>query len=68
MFDEQYPSYGAFNYNVKSEAEQVVKRLRGHPSVVIFAGNNEDYAIAESLDLVNYTDTSGEYMGTSFPA
>jgi beta-mannosidase len=53
---------------VKREAEHVVRRLRHHPSVVIFAGNNEDYAIAESLDLVDYSDRSGAYMDSNFPA
>jgi hypothetical protein len=44
----QYPSYDSLNANIKEEAEWVVKQLRNHPSVVIFAGNNEDYQIAES--------------------
>ena len=37
----QYPAYQAFLDNVKVEAEQAVKRLRHHPSIVVFAGNNE---------------------------
>jgi beta-mannosidase len=44
----QYPSYDSLNANIREEAEWVVKQLRNHPSVVIFAGNNEDYQIAES--------------------
>ncbi|ODO10156.1 hypothetical protein I350_02384 [Cryptococcus amylolentus CBS 6273] len=62
-----YPSYAEFNNSVKNEAEQAVKRLRDHPSVVIFAGNNEDYQVAESLKIVDYTDESGDYMHSEFP-
>jgi beta-mannosidase len=63
-----YPSYDKINKSIKLEAEQVVKRLRNHPSVVIFAGNNEDYQIAEEQGVVDYSDNSGEYMHTKFPA
>jgi beta-mannosidase len=31
-----------FRANVEAEVEAVVKRLRSHPSLAIFAGNNED--------------------------
>ncbi|KAI0036030.1 glycoside hydrolase family 2 protein [Vararia minispora EC-137] len=43
----QYPAYDALLKNVEVEAEQAVKRLRHHPSIVIFAGNNEDYMFSE---------------------
>lgn len=36
-----YPEYDEFVENVKKEAIQVIKRLRNHPSVVIWCGNNE---------------------------
>ncbi|EAU80945.1 beta-mannosidase [Coprinopsis cinerea okayama7 len=36
-------SYPAFVLNVKKEAEYNVKRLRHHPSIVVWCGNNEDY-------------------------
>jgi beta-mannosidase len=64
----QYPSYPKLNENIKVEAEVVVRRLRNHPSVVIFAGNNEDYSIAESEKVMDYSDNSGDYMKTAFPA
>jgi beta-mannosidase len=35
------PSDEAFRANTEQEAIEAVKRLRDHPSVVIFAGNNE---------------------------
>ncbi|WWD22921.1 hypothetical protein CI109_107416 [Kwoniella shandongensis] len=63
-----YPSYPQLNDSIKSEAEQAVIRLRDHPSVVIFAGNNEDYALAESIGVMDYNDNSGNYMNSKFPA
>jgi beta-mannosidase len=41
-----YPSYPAFLENVKQEASDQIKRLRNHPSIVIWTGNNEDYPLA----------------------
>ena len=63
-----YPSYDRINKSIKAEAEYAVRKLRNHPSVVIFAGNNEDYQVAESLGVMDYTDNSGDYMKTKFPA
>ncbi|KAF8076338.1 glycoside hydrolase family 2 protein [Lyophyllum atratum] len=74
----QYPAYDSFLESVKVEAEQNVKRLRHHPSIVIFAGNNEDYQVAEALKLeLDYDDETVEqntetdkkhYLDTNFPA
>lgn len=65
----QYPAYDSFLESVRLEAEQNVKRLRHHPSVVIFAGNNEDYQLAESLDLeLDYSDETSDFRKTNFPA
>ncbi|KAL0950040.1 hypothetical protein HGRIS_010048 [Hohenbuehelia grisea] len=65
----QYPAHDAFVDSVREEAEQNVKRLRHHPSVVIFAGNNEDYQIAESLKLdLDYSDEKSDFRKTNFPA
>lgn len=74
----QYPAYDSFLESVEVEAEQNVKRLRHHPSIVIFAGNNEDYQIAESLRLeLDYDDETPQsqdadkksrYLKTNFPA
>ncbi|ORY22177.1 glycoside hydrolase superfamily [Naematelia encephala] len=63
-----YPSYTEMNRNIKSEAEAVIRRLRQHPSIVLYAGNNEDYQVAENFGVVDYNDNSGDYMGTKFPA
>ncbi|KAJ7700040.1 glycoside hydrolase family 2 protein [Mycena rosella] len=60
----QYPAYESFLDSVQAEAEQNVKRLRHHPSVVIF-----DYQIAESLELeLDYSDDKSDYRLTNFPA
>ncbi|PAV20886.1 glycoside hydrolase family 2 [Pyrrhoderma noxium] len=65
----QYPAYDSFLASVEVEAEQNVKRLRHHPSIVIFAGNNEDYQIAESLKLeLDYDDEKSDFRKTNFPA
>jgi beta-mannosidase len=37
----EYPEHRAFLQEAKREAEQVVKRLRNHPSIVLWCGNNE---------------------------
>ncbi|EPQ54903.1 glycoside hydrolase [Gloeophyllum trabeum ATCC 11539] len=38
-----YPAHDEFVENVKIEAEESVRRLRNHPSMALFCGNNEDY-------------------------
>ncbi|KAL1410297.1 hypothetical protein Q8F55_004303 [Vanrija albida] len=63
-----YPAFKDMVKSVQVEAETVVKRLRQHPSVVIFAGNNEDYQVAEEAGVVDYNDKSGKYLDTPFPA
>ncbi|KAA1466453.1 beta-mannosidase [Dentipellis sp. KUC8613] len=65
----QYPAYDSFVENITVEAEQNVKRLRHHPSVVILAGNNEDYQIAETFKLdLDYNDEKSDFRKTNFPA
>ncbi|KAH7930093.1 glycoside hydrolase family 2 protein [Leucogyrophana mollusca] len=64
----QYPAYDSFLKLVEVEAEQNVKRLRHHPSIVIFAGNNEDYQLAESIKIVDYSDETSDFRQTKFPA
>lgn len=53
-----YPALPEFQESVAREATSAVKRLRHHPSLVIWAGNNEDYSIAQSV---------GVYAGPSEP-
>lgn len=44
-----YPAHAEFQASVRKEAEAAVRRLRNHPSLALWCGNNEDYAIAESV-------------------
>ncbi|ULH16984.1 hypothetical protein MF271_17550 (plasmid) [Deinococcus sp. KNUC1210] len=46
-----YPAHPDFLASVCQEAEQVVRRLRNHASLALWAGNNEDYAVAESVGM-----------------
>ncbi|KAJ7165676.1 glycoside hydrolase [Mycena crocata] len=38
-----YPAHDSFVASVRKEAEDNVKRLRHHPALALFCGNNEDY-------------------------
>lgn len=65
----QYPCYADFAESVKKEAADQLRRLRNYCSVVIYAGNNEDYQVIESLGLdYNPDDHSGDWTETDFPA
>ncbi|KAJ3741170.1 glycoside hydrolase family 2 protein [Lentinula detonsa] len=65
----QYPAYDSFLSLVKDEAEYNVRRLRHHPSLSVFAGNNEDYQVAESMHLeLDYSDEVSDFRKTNFPA
>lgn len=66
----QYPAnVPSFLNSVKSEVRYQITRLRSHCSIVLFAGNNEDYQIAEVYKLQwDKNDLSGDYLSTNFPA
>ncbi|KAF9821274.1 hypothetical protein IEO21_00882 [Rhodonia placenta] len=65
----QYPAYDSFTKSVELEAEQNVKRLRHHPSVVILAHGALDYQLAESCKLdLDYSDEQSDFRKTTFPA
>ncbi len=40
-----YPAYPEFIENIKLEATANIKRLRHHPCLAIWTGNNEDYSL-----------------------
>ncbi|KXJ96122.1 glycoside hydrolase superfamily [Microdochium bolleyi] len=65
-----YPAWPELLDSIKQEAEENVKLLRHHPSIVIFAGNNEDYQVAESLNLTWDKDNhdAESWLKTNFPA
>ncbi|KAE9377261.1 glycoside hydrolase family 2 protein [Stipitochalara longipes BDJ] len=46
-----YPASDDFVEKVRGEAEQQVKRVGHHASLVLWAGNNEDYMLAERRGL-----------------
>ncbi|KAI5859639.1 glycoside hydrolase family 2 protein [Durotheca rogersii] len=65
-----YPGWPELLASIKREAEENVKLLRHHPSIVIWAGNNEDYQVAESLKLTwdKESTDSESWLKTDFPA
>lgn len=65
----QYPGDAAFIANVSKEIETQLKRLRNYASLALYAGNNEDYQVAEEFSLDwDKDDLSGDYSKTNFPA
>ncbi|KAJ5919123.1 hypothetical protein N7466_010066 [Penicillium verhagenii] len=65
-----YPAHESFIQNITAEVEDNVSRLRHHPSIVVWNGNNEDYLFAE-LFKTNYdiTDKNPEnWLKSTFPA
>ena len=65
-----YPGNEEFLKLVKREAIANVKLLRHHPSIVIWAGNNEDYQYRESenLDYDAENHNAESWLTTNFPA
>ena len=66
-----YPAHlTAFRKSVAMEAVAQVRRLHHHPSIVIYAGNNEDYQLQESNGLTyDYADKDPDnWLKTDFPA
>ncbi|THX27162.1 putative beta-mannosidase [Aureobasidium pullulans] len=60
----------SFRDSVEAECVAQVKRIRHHPSIVIYAGNNEDYQVQEQCGLTyDYADKNPEnWLNTDFPA
>lgn len=65
-----YPAWPALLKSIEREAYENVKLLRHHPSIVIWAGNNEDYQYQESVSLTyKYEDKNADnWLKTDFPA
>ena len=64
----QYPWDGDFVASVREEAAQAIKRLRSHPSLAIWAGNNEDYQIANEGLSHDMTMPEREWADSTFGA
>lgn len=62
-----YPAHPEFQASVRAEAEANVRRLRHHPALALWCGNNEDYQIANSLRAYD-EDFHGDFTRTAFPA
>ncbi|KAJ5579585.1 Glycoside hydrolase family 2 N-terminal [Penicillium hispanicum] len=65
-----YPTTPNLLESIRQEAIFNVQRLRHHPSIVIYVGNNEDYQVQESEGLTyNYEDKNPQnWLRTDFPA
>lgn len=65
-----YPAYPSYLKTLEEEARQQIRRLRAHPSVVIWAGNNEDYQVQEryKLDYDFENKDPDSWLKSSFPA
>ncbi|KGO48230.1 Glycoside hydrolase, family 2, N-terminal [Penicillium expansum] len=65
-----YPTWPEMLDSVRQETIYNLERMRHHPSIVLYAGNNEDYQVAESEGLTyNYEDKDPEsWLKTDFPA
>jgi len=57
-----YPSEGQYLESVKYEAIDNIKRLRNHPSIALWCGNNEAYYFWYNWDMKkHYADQNPEY-------
>lgn len=65
-----YPCFPSILKSIKAEAIDNVRRIRHHPSLAIFAGNNEDYQVQESRGLTyDYADKNEDnWLKSDFPA
>ena len=65
-----YPAHADFLESVRREARANVKLLRHHPSIVIWAGNNEDYQYQESekLQYDREDKDPSNWLESNFPA
>lgn len=65
-----YPTYPSYLKSVEEEARQAVRLFRTHPSLLIWAGNNEDYQVQERYKLeYNYEDKDPQsWLKSTFPA
>lgn len=65
-----YPAFPDFCKSIEGEAISNLRRIRHHPSLVILAGNNEDYQIQEQCGLTyDYDDKDPQsWLKSDFPA
>lgn len=65
-----YPCFPEILKSIEDECVCQTKRLRHHPCMAIYAGNNEDYQVQEQMGLTyNYEDKDPQsWLRTDFPA
>jgi beta-mannosidase len=64
-----YPASPDFLRNVEVEARSQLRRVGHHASLVLWAGNNEDYLLADRFGWdIDYSDEKGPWDQTNFPA
>ena len=65
-----YPCFPEILKSIEEECMCQTKRLRHHPCMAIYAGNNEDYQVQEQTGLTyNYEDKDPQsWLKTDFPA
>ncbi|OAP58214.1 hypothetical protein AYL99_07304 [Fonsecaea erecta] len=65
-----FPAHVQMRNRVAVEAEQNVRRLRHHPSIVLWCGNNEDYIIPvlRQLEYDSSEKDLGKILESKFPA
>nr|Q0CCA0.2 RecName: Full=Beta-mannosidase B; AltName: Full=Mannanase B; Short=Mannase B [Aspergillus terreus NIH2624] len=65
-----YPTWPEMLESVEKEAIYNVRRLRHHPSIVVYVGNNEDYQVQEQQGLTyNFEDKDPQnWLKSDFPA
>ncbi|KAF1811736.1 putative beta-mannosidase [Eremomyces bilateralis CBS 781.70] len=65
-----YPAFPEICESIRVECAENLTRLRHHPSIVLYAGNNEDYQVQEQFHLTyQFEDKDPEsWLKTDFPA
>ncbi|KAJ5396567.1 Glycoside hydrolase family 2 immunoglobulin-like beta-sandwich [Penicillium cosmopolitanum] len=65
-----YPVWPELLESIQREVTYNICRLRHHPSIVIYVGNNEDYQVQEQAYMTyNYEDKDPQsWLKTNFPA
>ena len=65
-----YPAFPEILKSIEEECVCQTKRLRHHPCMAIYAGNNEDYQVQEQCGLTyDYEDKNPQnWLETDFPA
>lgn len=62
-----YPAHPEFMQEIRNEAQANIRRLRHHPSLVLWCGNNEDYQLAQWLGIWG-KDARPDATPADFPA